>query len=68
MVLLQDLCELFYNLSLFLKISFSKFGQKPNLCRDFKSVHSSMVCIGVYHDNFAKPAIETIPPVSAQLW
>ena len=27
-----------------------------------------MVCIGVYQDNFAKPAIEIIPPVSAHLW
>ena len=28
-----------------------------------------MACIAVYHqDNVAEPAIETIPPVSAQLW
>ena len=27
-----------------------------------------MACIAVHHDNGANPAIETIPPVSAQLW
>ena len=27
-----------------------------------------MVCIGVYQDNGANPAIEITPPVSAQLW
>ena len=29
--------------------------------------HSSMACIAVYQDKGANPAIETIPPVSAQL-
>ena len=27
-----------------------------------------MVCIGVYQDHGANPAIEIIPPVSAHLW
>ena len=27
-----------------------------------------MACIAVYQDNGANPAIETIPPVSAQFW
>ena len=27
-----------------------------------------MACIAVYQDNGGNPAIETIPPVSAQLW
>ena len=67
MVLLQDLGALFHNFSLRLKLAF-KIWSKPRLCRDFKIAHHSMACIAVYQDNGANLAIETIPPVSAQLW
>ena len=61
MVLLQDLCALFHNFSLILKLAFKI--SKKNQTYMYVEISRLHTGIAVYQDNGANPAIKTIPPV-----